>query len=98
MSVKVAVVQAPPVLLDRAATIERMLGRMDEVAAAGAGLIVFPEAYVPGYPTWVWRLKSGADMALAGEIHARLREQAVDLARGDLNPLADAAAHYGLTI
>ena len=42
-----------------------MLGRMDEVAAAGAGLIVFPEAYVPGYPTWVWRLKPGADMALA---------------------------------
>ena len=73
MPTKVAVVQAPPVLLDRAATIDRMLGRMDEVAAAGAGLIVFPEAYVPGYPTWIWRLKPGGDMALAGEIHARRR-------------------------
>jgi nitrilase len=98
MSMKVAVVQAPPVLLDRAATIERMLGRMDEVAAAGAGLIVFPEAYVPGYPTWVWRLKPGADMALAGEIHARLREQAVDLDRGGLAPIAECAARLGVTV
>ena len=98
MTMKVAVVQAPPVLLDRAATIERMLGRMDEVAAAGVGLIVFPEAYVPGYPTWVWRLKPGGDMALAGEIHARLREQAVDLDRGGLAPIAERAARLGVTV
>jgi hypothetical protein len=34
----------------------------------------------------------GADMALAGDIRARLRDQAVDLARGDLAPLLEAAA------
>jgi hypothetical protein len=28
-------------------------------AQAGASLIVFPEAYVPGYPTWIWRLRLG---------------------------------------
>jgi hypothetical protein len=28
---------------------------------------------VPGYPAWVWRLKPGGDMALSGELHARLR-------------------------
>ena len=98
MSVKVAVVQAPPVLLDRVATISRMLQHVADAAAAGATFVVFPEAYIPGYPTWVWRLRPGSDVVLASEIHARLREQAVDLARGDLNPLADAAAHYGLTI
>ncbi len=98
MSVKVAVVQAPPVLLDRAATIAAMLARIGEMAAAGAGLVVFPEAYIPGYPTWVWRLKPGADMALAGEIHTRLREQAVDIGRGDLTPLTEAAAAHGLTV
>ena len=77
MPVKVAVVQAPPVLLDRAATIARMLQHMADVAAAGAKLVVFPEAYIPGYPTWVWRLKPGADMALAGEIHAQPRGQSL---------------------
>jgi nitrilase len=98
MAVKVAVVQTPPVLLDRAASIDRMLASIDEVAAAGAQLIVFPEAYLPGYPSWIWRLKPGGDMALAGEIHARLRDQAVDLGRGDLGPVAKAAAQHGVTI
>jgi nitrilase len=46
----------------------------------------------------VWRLKPGADMALAGEIHARLREQAVDIGRGDLRPLTEAAAAHSLTV
>jgi nitrilase len=98
MSVRVAVVQAPPVLLDRAATIDRMIATIGEAAGAGAGLIVFPEAYIPGYPTWVWRLRPGGDMALAGEIHARLRSQAVDIARGDLAPLTEAAALRRVTI
>ena len=98
MPIKVAVVQAPPVLLDRAATISRMLLQMAEAAAAGARLVVFPEAYIPGYPTWIWRLKPGADMALAGDIHTRLREQAVDIGRGDLKPLSEAAAQHGLTL
>jgi hypothetical protein len=98
MSVKVAVIQAPPVLLDRAATISGMLRHIAEVAAAGAKLVIFPEAYIPGYPTWVWRLKPGADMALAGDIHSRLREQSVDIARGDLRPLTEAAASLGLTV
>jgi nitrilase len=37
-------------------------------------------------------------MALADEIHARLRQQAVDIARGDLKPLTEAAAKHGLTM
>ena len=97
MAVKLAVVQAPPVLLDRAATIALICERMAEVAAAGATMVVFPEAYIPGYPTWVWRLKPGGDMALSGEIHARLREQSVDIIRGDLDPIRAASARLGLT-
>jgi nitrilase len=96
--VKVAVVQTPPVLLDRAATIANMVEAIAAAAADGAGLVVFPEAYIPGYPTWIWRLKPGADMALASELHARLRAEAVDIARGDLQPLLDAAATHRVTV
>jgi nitrilase len=95
---KVAVIQKPPVLLDRAKTIETALTSIGEAAGNGATLLVFPEAYLPGYPTWIWRLRPGGDMALSGEIHARLRENAVDLARGDLQPIQDAAARHGVTI
>jgi nitrilase len=98
MLTKVAVIQKPPVLLDRGASIGRAIDAIDEAADAGASLLVFPEAWIPGYPAWIWRLKPGADMALAGEIHARLRRSAVDIERGDLRPLQDAAARRGATI
>jgi len=98
MKSKIAVIQRPPKLLHRQATIEGALASIEEAAAAGASLLVFPEAFVPGYPTWIWRLKPGGDMALSGEIHARLRNNAVDLARGDLQPLQEAAARHGVTV
>ena len=98
MTTKIAVIQRPPVLLDREKTIERVLAQIEEAAGQGASLLVFPEAYVPGYPTWIWRLRPGGDMAVSSEIHARLRQNAVDLARGDLQPVLDAAAKHNVTV
>mgnify|MGYP000061770590 CR=1 FL=1 len=83
MSTKVAVIQKPPVLLDRDKTIAQAVASINEAAGAGAALLVFPEAYISGYPTWIWRLKPGGDMALSSELHARLRQNAVDLDRAD---------------
>ena len=48
--VKVAVVQAAPVLFDREATIEKTCRMTAEAAAQGAQLILFPEAFIPAYP------------------------------------------------
>src|SRR5262245_11691572 len=98
MPSKVAVVQVTLVLLHRDLTIARVLAAIEEASAAGASLIVFPEAYVPGYPTWIWRLRPGGDMALSGEIHARLRANAVDLAQGHLQAVQDAAAKYNVVV
>jgi len=98
MAIKVAVIQKPPVLLDRGKTIARVLQSIDEAAGAGASLLVFPEAYVPGYPTWIWRLRPGGDGAVTSEIHARLRANAVDVAGGDLQPVQDAAAKRRVTV
>ena len=98
MTIKVAVVQRPPVLLDRAATMARAIESLAEAAAAGSKLVVFPEAYLPGYPTWIWRLRPGGDMALSGEIHARLLANAVDIDKGNLTPLCEAARKHGVTV
>lgn len=98
MTIKVAVVQKPPVLLDGAATMTRAVESLAEAAAAGSKLVVFPEAYLPGYPTWIWRLRPGGDMALSGEIHARLLANAVDIDKGDLAPLREAARKHGITV
>ncbi|NRF67291.1 carbon-nitrogen hydrolase family protein [Aquincola sp. S2] len=95
---KIAIVQHAPVFLDRAATLDRATAAVAEAAAAGARLVVFPEAFVPGYPAWLWRLRPGPDMALTEQLHARLLAQAVDLGRDDLQPLQQAARQHEVTV
>jgi len=95
---KIAIIQRPPVLLDRAATLTVAAQWVAEAAAAGARLIVFPESFVPGYPSWIWRLAAGRDGAVMGQLHARLLANAVDVGAGDLDALCDAARAHEVTI
>ena len=52
--VTVACVQAEPVILDRERTIDRLAELTAEAAKAGAGLVVFPETFIPAYPSSSW--------------------------------------------
>jgi nitrilase len=98
MEVKAAICQRPPVLLDKRASLAAAVAMVAEAAGQGARLMTFPEAVLPGYPTWVWRLRPGADMALGNEIHRQLQLNAIDIAAGDLDPLREAAAQHGMVI
>ncbi|MBA1145155.1 carbon-nitrogen hydrolase family protein [Mesorhizobium neociceri] len=98
MDTRIAISQKPPALLDLEATYERAIASIAEAAAEGAKLIVFPEAYLPGYPTWIWRLRPGGDMTLANSLHAKLRRNAVDVSAGGLDRLREAAAQYGMIV
>ena len=98
MTHPIAVIQNPPVLLNLEATLARAVQSIEGAAGAGAKLVVFPEAFLPGYPTWIWRLKPGADMKLSGEIHDPLRKNAVDIDGGTLAPLTKAAREQGVTV
>ena len=97
-TVRVAVVQHPPVLLHRDETLTRGAELIAEAAGAGARLITFPETWVPGYPEWLWRLRPGTDYELTGAIHARLLDTAVDLDAGHLRPFQDAAREHEVTV
>jgi nitrilase len=88
---RLAVVQAAPILLDRQLTLKRVVDHIDEAAVGGARLVAFPEAFVSGYPTWIWRLRPGGDMKVVSEIHARAVANAIDLTRDDLAPVREAA-------
>lgn len=96
--VRIAVVQRPPSLLDGPATIEAVVRQVHEVADAGARLVVFPEAYVPGYPVWIWHLRPGPDYSLTSELHATLLANSVDLDADGLAPVRAAAAERELTV
>jgi nitrilase len=95
-TVRVAIVQRPPVLLDKAASIARVLESFEEVG--DADLLVFPETYLPGYPEYIWRLSPGTDYELSRDLHARLLEQSVDLEAGDLAPIQERAAAAKATV
>ena len=95
---RVAVIQQAPVFLDRAGTLALATAAVAEAARNGARLIVFPEAFVPGYPAWMWRLRPGPDMALTERIHARLRANSVSLASDELAPLREAARAHEATV
>ena len=95
---KIAVIQHPPVLANREASTERAVELAKEATQAGAQLLVFPEAFIPGYPTWAWRLRPGGDMKLSSEIHDRLVQNAVNLGRDDLAPLREVARSSGAHI
>ncbi len=48
--IKVAVIQAAPVLFNREASVEKACRLTHEAAAQGAKLVLFPEAFIPAYP------------------------------------------------
>lgn len=95
---KVAVVQYPPVYMDKAKSIERAVELIGEAAGQDSGLIVFPEAWLPGYPTFVWRLSPGADMKKTDELYALSQTNSVDLSKDDLGPVKEAAQENGIVV
>ena len=88
-TVVIGAVQTAPVFLDRQATVDKACALVDKARADGAGLVVFPETFVPAYPDWVWRCRPWDD----GEAdwYARLFDQAVDVPGPATEALGEAA-------
>jgi nitrilase len=95
---KVAIVQEAPIVLNKEKTIEQATRLVDEAAENGAQLIVFPEAYISGYPAWIWRLRPGSDWGISEELHSRLLKSSVDIENNELDPLCEAAKKNKVTI
>jgi nitrilase len=95
---KIAIVQESPELLNRKRTIDKAVEAVSQAAANGAELVVFPEAFIPGYPAWIWRLRPGGDWTTSEVLHQKLLENAVDPGGDDLAPLYDAARAHRVTV
>ena len=98
--VKVACVQAEPVAFEREATIDKLEKLVAEVAGAGARLALFPETFIPVYPSnrWVRYLAgwSGDDTGDARDVFARLAQQSVTIPGPDSDRLAEIARTHGV--
>lgn len=95
---KIAVVQHPPLVLDRDGTIARAVQFIGQAAKAGAQLVIFPEAFIPGYPAWIWRLRPGGDWGTSESLHQRLLDNAVTVESDELQPLYDVARERKVTV
>jgi nitrilase len=91
-TLRVASVQSAPVWMDREATVAKVAGLIGQAASQGAQLVAFSETFIPGYPWWVQL----DDLKLSSVRRTATRQswylgQAVDIARGDLELVVDAA-------
>ena len=77
-TVRVAAIQATPVILDAEASVEKAIGLVAEAAAEGARLAVLPETFIPVYPSNAWA-RQAASFGGADELWERLWQNSVDV-------------------
>jgi predicted amidohydrolase len=95
--VRVAAVQAAPAFLNREATVEKAVGLIAEAAAGGAGLVAFPETWIPGYPAWIFGA-AGWDDAAQKRVFGRLNANAVEVPGPAVDALCAAAKEAGVVV
>jgi nitrilase len=95
--VKVACVQAEPVVLDKAATIDKLEGLVSEAAGEGARLALFPETFIPVYPSsrWVRFLAGGGD---GKTTFGRLARESVEVPGPDTERLGAIAREHSIRL
>jgi nitrilase len=89
-TLRIAAVQACPVYLDRERTLDKACALIEEAGRHGSNLAVFPEAFVPGYPVWVWFIPPGRTADLR-EAYVALHANAVTIPGRSTDRLCDAA-------
>jgi nitrilase len=87
-TVRVAAIQATPVILDVEGTIEKAERLLHEAADAGARLAVFPECFVSLYPSGSWAGSTNPWNAVFDELWERLWASSVDVPGPMLDRLA----------
>jgi nitrilase len=94
-TVRVAAIQATPVILDAHATVEKAARLLGEAAAEGARLAVLPETFVPLYPSNAWARRAAAFSGF-DELWQRLWEESVDVPGPHVDRLVEACAEHGV--
>jgi nitrilase len=90
-------VQAEPVVLDREATIDKLERLTADAAAGGAQLVVFPETFVPVYPSSAWaRALAGWSEPGAKEAFALLARESVAVPGRAADRIGEAARRNGV--
>jgi nitrilase len=94
-TVRVAAIQATPVILDAERSVEKAAALLQEAAEQGAELAVFPETFIPLYPSNRWA-RGAAAFSGWDELWQRLWENSLTVPGPLTQELAAAARRAGL--
>ncbi|TXG39163.1 carbon-nitrogen hydrolase family protein [Seonamhaeicola maritimus] len=96
-TIKVAAAQLAPIFLNKEKTVDKACDAILEAGKNGCKLIVFPEAYISGYPDWVWLIPNSKGAEL-NELYATLVENAVSVPDQSTKKLSEAAKEAGVNV
>ncbi len=95
-SVRVAVVQAGAIPFDPAGCVDKAIRLLADAADQGSRVVVFPEAFITGYPKGLhFGLVVGARDPLGREEFRRYLDAAIDVPGPETQALGEAAARHG---
>jgi nitrilase len=99
-SLRVAIVQAAPVLGNLPASLSKALDLVEQAALKDARLICFGETFLPGYPAWLDYCPETAlwNNSAVKEVYADLRANSIVVPGPETEAMAEAAARLKVGI
>jgi nitrilase len=94
---KIALAQLSPFFLNKEKTVDKVCDAITEAGKNGSKLIVFPEAFISGYPDWVWLIPANQSKQL-GELYVRLVENAVSIPDNSTDRICKAARQAKINV
>ncbi|UJH66260.1 carbon-nitrogen hydrolase family protein [Allomuricauda sp. SCSIO 65647] len=96
---KVALAQIAPAWLNKKATLEKITATIQEAAHEKTELLVFGEAFLPGYPYWLAYTDGAAwDLKVNKELHAHYVRNSIQIEAGELNEVCHLAKKHHMAI
>lgn len=95
--IKVAAAQVSPSFLNKDKTVDKACDLIKQAGLANAKLLVFPEAFISGYPDWVWLIPNSKSNDL-NSLYIELVKNAVSIPDNATMQLCDAAKQAGIHV
>lgn len=96
-TIRVAAAQLAPIYLNLQESVEKACRAIAEAASHGARLIVFPEAFLCGYPDWTWLIPNSRKNEL-DELYEILLAQSVSVPDQATSRICRAAREAGINV
>ena len=96
-STRIAAAQLAPVFLNKEQTVQIVCDAIKEASQNGAKLIVFPEAFIPAYPDWIWLIPNSKG-AVLNELYTELVQNAISVSDGAVKAIAAQAKKHQINV